>query len=579
MDGSGVVYGERFVAQVYVARRPWARVLRAIDDETGQPVALSVASPETDLVRVDVEHVAAVVDELDGLAHPNLAPVLAFGTSGEVVYLAERWVEGPSLAEVVASRGHLQPGRVAAVLDDLARGLGAAHAHGVVHGGPSPADVTLDGGPGGGAVLGGFVLQQAALRTARDDGDGRIVGDRPYLAPERLAGGPPTVASDLYGLGAVAFDAIAGRPPFERSGRPEGQATPWPSSLVEGVPEDLEDLVLDLLEPEPGDRYADAPELLLDVEAVVARSGSPRPPTPPSDRAGEPLTAFAAEALGDDGGEAEAPAPEVAAPVGPDGEAEAPAPEASAGVGADGEAEEVAPEVALDADDGLEDGAEEDEVEVGEGRGAWVEGDEVGEVGEVATDPVGEGEGAWADEVEDGAAWDRAFGELADTPAPGGEGEPAAEPDGPADEAARRHRALLGAGGVLVALLLVAGGLLVLDRRDDGPGEAAADDTTTTEATDADDDPDTSVAEATLESTSTSAPPTTAAAGAAPVPDTVGTGLFQAAEQLSAAGFSPQPELRIDPTATPGFVVEQDPPGGSTAAPGSAVRIVYAEPG
>jgi hypothetical protein len=269
-EGGVVVYGGRFRAVAYVARRPWATVFRAVDEQDGGVVALSVVSPGAAPGDDFAELLAEEVGLLDGLDHPNLLPVLAHGHDQGAHYVAEEWVEGPTLAEVVAARGPLPAERVAVILAELADGLAVAHAAGVVHGGPAPADVWLVGGPGGVARLHGLALLRAVVLASAEAGL-PPAGDRPYLAPERLAGAVGAPGADLYGLGALAFEALCGVPPFGRDGRADGEDPPWPSDLVGGIPEGFDDVVLDLLEADPSDRYHDALELREELEPFLSR--------------------------------------------------------------------------------------------------------------------------------------------------------------------------------------------------------------------------------------------------------------------------------------------------------------------
>jgi serine/threonine-protein kinase len=269
-EGGVVVYGGRFRAVAYVARRPWATVFRAVDEQDGGVVALSVVSPGAAPGDDFAELLAEEVGLLDGLDHPNLLPVLAHGHDQGAHYVAEEWVEGPTLAEVVAARGPLPAERVAVVLAELADGLAVAHAAGVVHGGPAPADVWMVGGPGGVARLHGLALLRAVVLASAEAGL-PPAGDRPYLAPERLAGAVGAPGADLYGVGALAFEALCGVPPFGRDGRADGEDPPWPSDLVGGIPEGFDDVVLDLLEADPSDRYHDALELREELEPFLRR--------------------------------------------------------------------------------------------------------------------------------------------------------------------------------------------------------------------------------------------------------------------------------------------------------------------
>lgn len=586
MDEGGVVYGDRFRAVAYVARRPWATVFRAIDSTDGALVALAVVPDDLAPGPTFAAHLEAEVERAGSFSHPNVAEVLAVGEEDGDRFVVEGWEDGATLAEVVAARGPLPSARVAELMSDLAAGLGAAHAAGVVHSGPSPGDVWLVGGPGGAARLHGFALQHAILLACLDAGV-PLLGERAYLAPERLAGTTGDPATDLYGVGAVAFEALTGRAPFGRDGRPPEADLPFPSDLVAGVPQGLEDIVLDLLEAEPADRYHDADELLVDLEPFCNRQ---------LDREKVSVGGAAGAALAEEDAVGAAPLDRRRMADGEGADAYV------AGGGADEpiEVAESPVDELVEVDEPTADEPDEPEVEGREWNEAgWDEED--WEEGETLAEPVTAEHEAWSPDAaaddDDGAdePWDDAAadGELeheswseegwsdeGDEPADPDELDELDEqawslPDGgewvPPEPAPRpglqvgpvRIGPLVGAGIVAVALLLVAGVLVVLSRATDdgdsggGSDTAASDEsTTTTEATTS----------------------TTAAEGTIAVPDQVGVGLFQAAEALTAAGFSPLPELRVDPTGQRGVVVEQSPPAGTMAPPGTQVTIIYTQP-
>ena len=666
-DGGVVVYGGRFRAVAYVARRPWATVFRAVDEQDGGVVALSVVSPEATPGPTFGQHLQDAAGLVQGFSHPNLLPVLTVGEDQGAHFVAEEWVDGPTLAEVVAARGPLPADRVAILLDELASGLGAAHDAGIVHGGPAPADVWLVGGPGGVARLHGLALLRAVVMASIEQGL-PPAGERPYLAPERLEGAPAAPAADLYGLGALAFEALCGVPPFGRDGRAPGSDPPWPSDLVEGIPEGLDDIVLDLLEADPADRHHDAAELRDELvpyvrparvlsgagarvpsdaghaayEAVAAPEApeAPEAPDPVADESpSEPVLAQPDEAqthlvesapdaasLGaaaPDEGDLGEGDPDIGASqlddVVPDAGGDADVepidldPEVDADlfgppvvVTAEHEAFE---QVAGDADAGHDDAGHDDaghddaghddaghddagHVDADEGGDAWgadVASGAQAEVTEAATvDQTvaehGADDGAEDDQDQDGEGWDGDAwdGEGWDGEGWNGEGwdgeawqeQPGGEPlasDDPwvtashDDESGRgrlRLTPLVGAAIVAVLLGVVALGLLVVDRAID---TQAADDTA--------DETTTSTTEATTSTTAT----TVALGPPAELPNVVGTGVFQAAEAVNAAGFVAVPEVRVDPFAQRGFVVEQIPPPGQVPQ-GSEVRLVYAEP-
>ena len=197
------------------------------------------------------------------LSHPGIAQVYDYGEA-ELPYLVMELVDGPSLAGVLAS-GPLDPGRAMDVVAQAAAGLQAAHRAGLVHRDIKPGNLLL--GPGGQVKITDFGISHAA-GSAPLTGTGMVLGTPAYLAPERVAGQPATPASDLYSLGVVAWECLAGEPPF--TGSPVEVAVahrdrPLPP-LPGAVPADVAALVAGLTAKDPAARVPGA-------GAVAERAG------------------------------------------------------------------------------------------------------------------------------------------------------------------------------------------------------------------------------------------------------------------------------------------------------------------
>jgi hypothetical protein len=213
----------------------------AVDRSTGERVAVKLyrrgCLPAGERLRV---------------RHPNVVAVRRIVETPPAVVLD--LAAGGSLGSLVAARGVLDPGEVATVVVALAGALADLHAAGLVHGDLSPANVLF--ADGGRPLLGDL----GAVAVA---GAGPVVATRGFAAPEVLAGGVPAGPSDVHGLCAVAWFALAGTPPD--AGPPR---VPLPL-LAPAVPGELAEVLATGLDPEPGRRPAPE-ELLGGVLAVVA---------------------------------------------------------------------------------------------------------------------------------------------------------------------------------------------------------------------------------------------------------------------------------------------------------------------
>ena len=250
-------------------------VFEARHAPTGRSVALKVlpggrfaSADERRRFRTEAEACLA-------LDHPGIVPVYDVGEADRQPYFTMRLMTGGSLADRRADRA---PDLAAAVrlVADLAAAVDHAHRRGILHRDLKPSNVLFDGD--GRAYLSDFGLAKrmdaADLERTRT---GVAVGTPAYMAPEQAAGRPDavTVASDVYGLGALLFFALTGRPPFDAT-RPEPEPIP-PSRYARAVPRDLEGICLTCLAADPSRRYASAADLSADLhrflvgEPVLAR--------------------------------------------------------------------------------------------------------------------------------------------------------------------------------------------------------------------------------------------------------------------------------------------------------------------
>jgi serine/threonine protein kinase len=191
-----------------------AVVYRAVDERLHREVAVKVldsmrGADAEQRTRFEVEARAA-----GSITHPNVVAVHDFGIDGDppnvVPYIVMECLPGGTLADELAA-GPLPAARATAVLDDILAALGAAHAKGVLHRDIKPGNVLLD--EGGRVKLADFGIARVAPRDLTLTG--MVMGTPAYLAPERVAGRPATVRSDLYAVGVLGYEALAGVRPFE----------------------------------------------------------------------------------------------------------------------------------------------------------------------------------------------------------------------------------------------------------------------------------------------------------------------------------------------------------------------------
>lgn len=190
-----------------------ATVWRARDTLLGRFVAIKRLLPHLAGDPVAAQRFNREARAAAGLSHPGIVTVFDSGEDEEGPFLVLELIEGPTLADHLAETGPLDPASVVDIVSQVASALDHAHAQGVVHRDVKPANVILEAG--GRARLADFGIARTIEDPATITDSGELIGSIIYLAPEILSGQPATQVSDVYSLGAVTYELLAGRPPYQ----------------------------------------------------------------------------------------------------------------------------------------------------------------------------------------------------------------------------------------------------------------------------------------------------------------------------------------------------------------------------
>jgi peroxiredoxin/predicted Ser/Thr protein kinase len=241
-------------------------VYQARDHATGRVVAVKVLAPEADPARF-----AREIDVLSRLVHPNVVAYVGHGaTEDGRTFLAMEWLDGESLGSTLA-RGPLDVRESARVAREVAAGLAAAHAAGVIHRDVKPSNVlvTSDGAV---KILDFGVARPAEKLATALTRTGQVVGTPAYMAPEQARSDRTIDArTDLFALGCLLFRCVMGRRPFEGSDVMEllQNVIAADAPRLEGVPPALEELCAQLLEKEMDARPSSAAEVVGRLDAIL----------------------------------------------------------------------------------------------------------------------------------------------------------------------------------------------------------------------------------------------------------------------------------------------------------------------
>ena len=245
------------------------RVYLAEDLERQRLVALKLLVPELaqdERFRQRFLRESRLASRLD---HPRVVPTLAFGEEDGVLYLAMGYVEGADLRELLRRDGKLEPERALDLLGQVADGLDAAHALGLVHRDVKPANILIKAeGAGEHAYVCDFGLARHVSSVRSLTGERAMVGTIDYVPPEQIEGGPVDGLADVYSLACVLFECLAGARPFERDSELSvlfahlNAPPPRVTDVRPNLPEAFDAVFASALAKAPEDRYATCGELV-----------------------------------------------------------------------------------------------------------------------------------------------------------------------------------------------------------------------------------------------------------------------------------------------------------------------------
>jgi len=257
--------GDRYTIETEIGRGAAAIVFRA-KTSVGQDVALKILRPEL-VVTVTAERFLREIQIVSRLSHPRIGRLIDSGERDWLIYFVMQYIEGPSLQQVLRKYHKLTISDTVRVAGDLLEALAYAHGQGIVHRDVKPDNVVISRE---GAMLLDFGIARAVALSGTDrlTRSGIAVGTAYYMSPEQITAGDLDGRSDLYSVGCVLYECLAGRTPYHHANETrvleQHQHAPVPSLLTVAphVPEALARLVDRALAKNREERWPTAAAML-----------------------------------------------------------------------------------------------------------------------------------------------------------------------------------------------------------------------------------------------------------------------------------------------------------------------------
>jgi tetratricopeptide (TPR) repeat protein/predicted Ser/Thr protein kinase len=274
----GSVLGERYEIVKLLGEGGMGAVYRAHDRELDRVVALKVIRPELARNEQVLRRFKQELILARQITHRNIIRIFDLGTAEGMRFITMEFIEGEDLSSILARRGKLPAHEAAQIVAQVARGLEAAHAEGVVHRDLKPQNIMIDAE--GKASIMDFGIARSLETTTAMTRTGALLGTPTYMSPEQAQGHKVDLRSDLYTLGIIFYELLTGKPPFEAEHpmatllrRIKEKPVP-PIQLEPGIPKAINEMVLKMLATAPDDRYQSATQVLAALDAYeVQRTG------------------------------------------------------------------------------------------------------------------------------------------------------------------------------------------------------------------------------------------------------------------------------------------------------------------
>ncbi len=277
--------GERIAGyeiQEPIGRGGMAVVYRALDLRLGRLVALKVLAPHLGEDEAFRQRFIRESRAAAGVDHPHIIPVFEAGESGDVLFIAMRYVSRGDVRSLLDAEGRLSPAHALVIVSQVASALDAAHVRGLVHRDVKPGNILLGQASGGDSehvYLSDFGLSKHSLNSSTLTSTGQFMGTLDYISPEQIQGQPVDGRADQYALACTFAEMLTGAPPFRRD---DSMALMWaqleaePPRLTQlrpDLPPAVDQVIATAMAKSPTSRYPTCRAFVNALSATLAGAG------------------------------------------------------------------------------------------------------------------------------------------------------------------------------------------------------------------------------------------------------------------------------------------------------------------
>jgi serine/threonine protein kinase/Tfp pilus assembly protein PilF len=268
---TGSTFARRYQIIEELGRGGMGKVYKANDIDVKEKVAIKLIKPEISTDKNTIERFQNELKFARKIRHKNVCQMYDLNKEEGTYYISMEYVEGENLRNMIRMSGQLGIGTAISVAKQVCAGLHEAHKIGVIHRDLKPSNIMID--REGNVRIMDFGIARS-LKEKGITGAGVMIGTPEYMSPEQVEGRDTDQRSDIYSLGAILYEMVTGRVPFEGDTalaiavKQKTEKPKDPKEFNTQLPEDLSSLILKCLEKDKNNRYQNAEELRLGLENI-----------------------------------------------------------------------------------------------------------------------------------------------------------------------------------------------------------------------------------------------------------------------------------------------------------------------